>query len=232
MRVVIVYESLFGNTRQVAEAIAEGVLAVAPEARVTCVRATEGNRDVAQGADLLAVGGPTHVCGLSSGFSRKLGLKAAQVAAAREAGHPLEPGAAGPGIRDWFMALPKATAGSLGAAFDTRTESLTADPAADGIAGRLRRHGYELVAEPEGFIVEAAQGPLRRGDRDRARAWGERLIRAASELSRPEPPAGQQANAGQQAHADGRPHADGRANGARPSGNGARPTARDALLPR
>jgi hypothetical protein len=154
------------------------------------------------------------------------------VAAAREAGHPLEPGAAGPGIRDWFMALPKATAGSLGAAFDTRTESLTADPAADGIAGRLRRHGYELVAEPGGFVIEAAQGPLRRGERDRARAWGERLIRAASELSRPEPPAGQQAKAGQQAHADGRPHADGRANGAPASVNGSRPTARDALLPR
>jgi hypothetical protein len=130
------------------------------------------------------------------------------------------------------MALPKAAAGSLGAAFDTRTESLTADAAADGIASRLRRHGYQMVAEPEGFIIEATQGPLRRGERDRARAWGERLIRAASELSRPEPPAGQQAKAGQQPDTGGRPPADGRANGAPPSVNGARLTARDALLPR
>ena len=183
MRVVIVYESLFGNTRQVAEAIAEGVRAVAPEAQVSCVRATEANRDVAMGADLLAVGGPTHLCGLSSGVSRRIGLKAEQVAAAREAGHPVEPGSAGPGVRDWFMALPKAAAGSLGAAFDTRTDILVADCAADGIARRLRRHGYELVAEPEGFVIDHAQGPLRDGERDRARAWGARLLRQPVGLS-------------------------------------------------
>ena len=73
MRVVIVYESLFGNTRQVAEAIAEGIREAVPEAQVSCVRATEANRDVALGADLLVVGGPTHLCGLSSGVSRRIG---------------------------------------------------------------------------------------------------------------------------------------------------------------
>jgi hypothetical protein len=177
MRVVIVYESLFGNTRQIAEAIAEGARAAVPDAQVSCVRATEANRDVALGADLLAVGGPTHLCGLSSGVSRRIGLRAEQVAAAREAGHPVELGAAGPGVRDWFMALPKAPTGSLGAAFDTRTDSLVADCAAHGIAHRLRRHGYELVAEPEGFVVDHAHGPLRDGERDRARAWGARLLR-------------------------------------------------------
>ena len=178
MRVVIVYESLFGNTRQVAEAIAEGIRDAAPDARISCVRATEANREVALDADLLAVGGPTHVCGLSSGFSRKNGLKAEGVAAAREAGHPLEPGDAGPGVRDWFMALPKAAAGRLGAAFDTRTDSVVvADGAADGIARQLRRHGYELVTEPESFIIDHTHGPLHDGERDRARAWGARLIR-------------------------------------------------------
>lgn len=177
MRVVIVYESLFGNTRQVAEAIAEGVRAAAPVAEVSCVRATEANRDVALDADLLVVGGPTHLCGLSSGFSRRIGLQASLGAAAREAGHPVGPEAAWPGIRDWFMALPKAAPRSLGAAFDTRTDSLVADCAADGIARSLRRHGYELVAEPEGFVIDHAQGPLRGGERDRARDWGTRLLR-------------------------------------------------------
>ncbi len=177
MRVVIVYESLFGNTRQVAEAIAEGIRGAAPEALVTCVRATEANRDVALGADLLAVGGPTHLCGLSSGLSRRTGLKAEQVAAAREAGHRLEPGAAGPGVRDWFMALPQAARGSLGAAFDTRPDSLTAEGAAHGIARRLRQHGYELAAEPEGFVIDHTHGPLRGGERHRAREWGAILLR-------------------------------------------------------
>jgi Flavodoxin len=177
MRVVIVYESLFGNTRQVAEAIAEGIRDAEPHAQVSCVRATEANREVALDADLLAVGGPTHTCGLSSGFSRKTGLKADQVAAAREAGHPLEPGDAGPGVRDWFMALPKAAAGRLGAAFDTHPDSVVVNRAADDIACRLRHHGYELVTEPESFIIDYTHGPLHDGERDRARAWGARLVR-------------------------------------------------------
>jgi hypothetical protein len=177
MRVVIVFESLFGNTRQVAEAIAEGIRGAAPEAAVSCVRATEANRDVALGADLLVVGGPTHLCGMSSGVSRKMGLKAEQVAAAREAGHPVEPDAAGPGVRDWFIALPKAADGSLGAAFDTHVDLLVPGGAAEGIARRLRRHGYELVAEPEGFVIEKTGGPLRDGEWDRAKGWGSRLLR-------------------------------------------------------
>jgi hypothetical protein len=177
MRVVIVYESLFGNTRRVAEAIAAGAREAVPEADVGCIRATETNRDEALGADLLIVGGPTHQCGLSSGVSRRLGLKADHIAAAREAGHRVEPDAAGPGIRDWFMALPLAAAGSLGAAFDTRTDATVKDGSADGIALRLRRHGYELVTEPEGFVIDNTQGPLHSGELARARAWGGRLLR-------------------------------------------------------
>jgi hypothetical protein len=176
IRVVIVYESLFGNTRLVAEAIAEGVREAAEEARVSCVRATEANHDVALGADLLVVGGPTHVCGMSSGVSRKLGLKAEPEAAGKEAGHPVQPDTAGPGVRDWFIALPKAAGGSLGAGFDTRADSRVSGGAAHGIARRLRRHGYGLVAEPEGFIIEGTGGPLRDGELDRARAWGSRLL--------------------------------------------------------
>jgi hypothetical protein len=49
--------------------------------------------------------------------------------------------------------------------------------AAHGIARRLRRHGYELVAEPEGFIIEDTEGPLRAGESDRAKAWGADLLR-------------------------------------------------------
>jgi hypothetical protein len=176
MRVVVVYESLFGNTRQVAEAIAEGIQGAVPEARIHCVRATEANHDVALGADLLIVGAPTHACGLSSGVSRKMTLRAWQRAAAREAGHPVRPDTAGPGVRDWFIALPKAPGGSLGAAFDTRMDSRVPGGAAHGITRRLRRHGYDLVAEPEGFLIDGTGGPLRAGELDRARDWGARLL--------------------------------------------------------
>jgi hypothetical protein len=49
--------------------------------------------------------------------------------------------------------------------------------AAHGIARRLRRHGYELVAEPESFVIEGTEGPLRAGEPDRVRAWGADLVR-------------------------------------------------------
>jgi hypothetical protein len=176
MQVVIVYESLFGNTHEVAQAIADGVTTARPDAGVACIRATEADRELALGADLLIVGGPTHVHGLSTAVSRKMGLKAEQRVPAGVPGHGLEPGSGGPGLREWFHGLPKAPAGSRGAAFDTRGDVRHAGGAAYGIARRLRRHGYQLVGQPAGFLVADVQGPLREGEQDRARAWGASLL--------------------------------------------------------
>jgi hypothetical protein len=49
--------------------------------------------------------------------------------------------------------------------------------AARPIARELRRHGYDVVARPQGFVVDGAHGPLRPGERDRAKAWGAGLVR-------------------------------------------------------
>jgi hypothetical protein len=177
VRVVIVYESLFGNTHQVAEAIQDGIRSAMPHAQVSCLRAAEANRDAALGADLVVVGGPTHAHGMTSSITRKMGLKAEQRVPAMVPGHAAEPGAAGLGVREWFHGLPRAAAGSLGAAFDTRGEVRMAGGAANGIARRLRHRGYEMVAPPAGFIVEDVEGPLRPGELERARAWGAGLLR-------------------------------------------------------
>ncbi|MEU9046294.1 MULTISPECIES: hypothetical protein [unclassified Kitasatospora] len=48
--------------------------------------------------------------------------------------------------------------------------------AAFGIARRLRRHGYVLLAKPDGFVVTGTNGPLREGEHGRARAWGATLV--------------------------------------------------------
>lgn len=180
MRVVIVYESLFGNTHEVAEAIRDGIETSRPEADVACVRATEPDRELAAGADLLVVGGPTHMHGMTTTFSRKMGLKAEQEKAGADggeaSGHAAEPGAEGPGLREWFHGLPKAPRGSRCAAFDTRAETPMAGGAASTIARRLRHRGYQLVTEPAGFIVTDVEGPLRDGEQDRARAWGAGLL--------------------------------------------------------
>src|SRR5258706_14559589 len=43
-----------------------------------------------------------------------------------------------------------------------------------GISRALRHHGYEVVADPESFIV-TKQNTLEPGEEDRARTWGARL---------------------------------------------------------
>ncbi|HEX9354516.1 MAG TPA: flavodoxin [Streptosporangiaceae bacterium] len=177
MRVVIVYESLFGNTHEVAEAIQDGIRSAMPHAQVSCVRAAEATRDTALGADLLVVGGPTHAHGMASAVTRKMGLKAEERVPAKVPGHQAEQRAAGPGVREWFHGLPRAPMGSLGAAFDTRGEVRMAGGAAKGIARRLRHRRYELVSPPAGFIVDDVEGPLRPGELERARSWGAGLLR-------------------------------------------------------
>jgi hypothetical protein len=90
--------------------------------------------------------------------------------------HAADPDAEGAGLRDWFHGLPRPPKGSRAAAFDTRLASPMAGGAAKGIARRLHGHGYDIVVTPEGFIVEDAYGPVRAGELERARAWGDLLV--------------------------------------------------------
>ena len=166
-RALVVYESIYGNTRAVAEAIAEGI-GDGADAR------PPGEVDAAtlDGADLLVVGGPTHMHGLTSSMSRSMAAKAAE----EESDVELDPAAtAGPGLREWLSGL--SNAGARAAAFDTRIDrspTLTGT-AARGIAKRLRRRGYELIAVPESFFVDDSEGPLAEGELERARRWGQAL---------------------------------------------------------
>ena len=178
MEVAIVYESLFGNTRTIAEAIAEGVRQADPAAQVALLPVGEAKADQVRGASLLIVGGPTHMRGMTSGTTRRKGLEAEEnTAKGKGAEFTPEQGAEGPGVRDWFEALPKTASGTLAAAFDTRAGFKLAGGAAKGIARRLRGHGYKLAVPPEGFIITGTEGPLREGEPDRARAWGAALLR-------------------------------------------------------
>jgi len=173
MSTLIVYESLFGNTREIAEAVAEGARTADPAAEVTCVGLSTLGPNQVREARLLVVGGPTHMHGMTSGMTRRMGVQNE-----RKAGHEdrIEETAEGPGVRDFLHELHKAPSGARAAAFDTRADVKMAGGAAPGIAKRLRRHGYELVGEPEGFVIEDTTGPLRDGELQRAREWGAALM--------------------------------------------------------
>src|SRR5260370_12792470 len=71
MRAIVVYESLFGRTREVAEAVAEGLQAAAPGAAVDCRPVVDAGPALGQ-VDLLVVGGPPHFLGMSSQRSPRM----------------------------------------------------------------------------------------------------------------------------------------------------------------
>jgi flavodoxin len=58
MKITIVYESMFGNTHEVAEAISDGVRRAEPDADVACVPVVEAAPELIKSTDLLVVGGP------------------------------------------------------------------------------------------------------------------------------------------------------------------------------
>jgi hypothetical protein len=177
MRAVVVYESMYGNTRLVAEAIGEGLR---PEHDVVVVPAGQADPAVLDGVQVLVVGGPTHVHGMTRRRSRE-----AAVEAAREPGSGLvlEDSATGPGVREWLSSVGHLNV--LAAAFDTRMHGPAAltGRASKAIGRELSRHGVHPVGDPESFLV-TKDNRLERGEADRARRWGEYLAVEVSELSR------------------------------------------------
>ena len=164
MKIVVVYESMFGNTKAVAEDIAVG-LAEVGEVRIGSVDEVtpEGSRDAA----LIVVGGPTQSRGLA-----RPGTRRSLAAAARPKYGPVLPGRVSLGA--WLDQMPSGVART--AAFDTRygQPTLITGSAAKLIANRLQSKGYTVVAT-QSFIVLGTGGPLADGERERARGWGREL---------------------------------------------------------
>lgn len=172
MRAQIVYESMFGNTAAVAEAIAAGLR---PHFEVTMCPVAEAAGRPAPQVDLLVVGGPTHAFGLSRTATRQ--------DAAGQTDSPVEIEI---GIREWLDAALPVPSPRLAAAFGTKIAHPPWLPgsAAKGIGKRLRHLGYHLAAAPADFHVEDMTGPLRAGELERATAWAAQLATTEPTLPR------------------------------------------------
>ncbi len=168
MKAVIIYESMYGNTLAIAEAIARGF---GRNETVAVIPVGHALPEVLDGADLVVVGGPTHVHGMSRAATRK---GAAQAAAKPGSELTLVPGAEGAGLREWFATLGPQSGAA--AAFDTRLEGVgvLTGRASRAIARLLRQHGFSLVTAPESFLVTGGN-KLRAREEDRAYEWGRLL---------------------------------------------------------
>lgn len=166
MRATVVYESMFGCTRDVALAVAEGLASVGA---VDVDEVGDAARELPIGTQLLVVGAPTHARGLSRPRTR--------ADAAHRAPRDVLPDTERIGLREWIDLLRGQVTGIRAATFDTRVESRLAGSAATRAARILDRRGFVLLDEPHGFVVEGLTGPVREGELDRAREWGAALGR-------------------------------------------------------
>lgn len=155
MKILVIYDSVFGNTEKVAQAIGTALSAAG---EVEVVRVGNARLEQLAGLGLLLIGSPTR------GF------------------RPTE------GIAAFLKSLPANALGSVKVgAFDTRIDVKTIkNPffrwivsrggyAAPKMATQLQSSGGELAAPPEGFIVDASEGPLRGGELERAAEWAAKL---------------------------------------------------------
>jgi hypothetical protein len=158
MRALVVFESTWGGTRTVAEAVGRGI-----EADTTVVEVADVPGSLPADIDLLVVGGPTHAFSLSRRDTRRVRQGA-------DEGHRRR------GIREWLDALPVSER-LVVASFDTQVLKVTRRSAPPvRVAGThvRRRHLAGLVAT-ESFYVDDADGRLATGELERAESWGSEL---------------------------------------------------------
>jgi flavodoxin len=156
MNAMVVYDSVFGNTEQVAQAMGRAL--GAPE-DAEARRVSEVKAEQLTGLDVLIVGSPTRAFRPTSATKQLLrripagGLKGVKVAAF-----------------DTRFAVEDTDSAIL--TFMVKLFGYAAKP----IAARLKRKGGDVALPPEGFIVEGTEGPLREGELERAAEWARRLI--------------------------------------------------------
>ena len=157
MNALVLYESQYGNTEKIAEAIALAVQERMPT-RLASVDEVKSLHEATVNVDLLVIGGPTQRHGLSPGLRHLVG---------------------GLG-RGALQGVKIAT-------FDTRMHGpkVMTGSAATTLRHRLRRAGATLLVEEATFGVGGTEGPLDPGEIERARRYAAQLARTAELRSTP-----------------------------------------------
>lgn len=173
-RVLVVFESLFGNTEEIALAVARAL------GEAGCVVSVHEVNDPdlptrTVDADLVVVGAPTHAFSLSRPATRADAVR-----------QGADPRRSSTGLREWLLGVsPPAGRRVPLVAFDTRVEKVRRLPMAAGPrAVRLARHrGFAVPVRPAAFLVLDTAGPLLDGEAARAEAWTGSVLDAVRPLA-------------------------------------------------
>jgi flavodoxin len=146
MNALVVYDSQYGNTECIAQAIAETLRAAG---EVRAIRVDPAHPVDPAGVDVLIVGSPTQGWKPTSAIQSFLAaidaerLRTTVVA-----------------CFDTRLSMPRWMTGSAAKVMDER----------------LREIGVTLLAPPESFFVTGGEGPLRGGELERAATWTHMLL--------------------------------------------------------
>jgi flavodoxin len=156
MKALIVFDSFFGNTEQVARAIGD---ALASQGEVDVLRVGDVGPEHLSGLDVLIVGSPTRAFSPSPATKKLVGsipsggLSGVKVAAF-----------------DTRIAVEDTNSRIL--RFLVKLFGYAAGP----IARKLEKKGGEVALPAEGFFVQDTEGPLREGELERAAEWARQVV--------------------------------------------------------
>lgn len=160
MNGLILYDSMYGNTENIAQAIGG---TFGPQDDIAMLRVGDVKPDHFTGLNLLIVGSPTQrfrptiaISNLLKGIPQN-SLKGVKVAAFD--------------TRLTWSEISKTPV----LAFFVKLSGDNAY-AARSMTNSLKKKGGELIVPPEGFFVEGMKGPLIQGELERAAVWAKRII--------------------------------------------------------
>ena len=157
MKALIIYDSVFGNTEKIAQAISSSL---GSKENVETLRVSEVRPEKLIGLELLIVGSPTRVFKPTKAimnFLNKIplnGLKGVKVAA-------------------FDTRISTVDANSRLLNILVKLFGYAAKPIAD----RLDKKEGSLIIPPEGFFVKDSEGPLKDGELERAADWAKLIIK-------------------------------------------------------
>jgi flavodoxin len=151
MKAFVVYDSFHGNTEDIAIAIGN---ALKEMMHVGIVRIADLEPELVGGLDFLIIGSPTKAF-----FANRM-------------------------VKHFLVGIPQEEFKDMGVlVFDTRSDPKDVEStiltrilkrygeAAQQMKDILEKRGAKIIADPQGFLVDNVEGPLKEGEEDRAVAW-------------------------------------------------------------
>ncbi|MCJ7682095.1 MAG: flavodoxin family protein [Candidatus Aminicenantes bacterium] len=158
MKILVVYDSVFGNTGQVAHAIGK---ALGSETAVEMLLAKDTKPEQLAGVELLVVGSPTRKFSATPSVNRFLNRMPSR----------------------WLKGVHVAAFDTRFDERDVNSRFLLAlvkrfGYAAEPLLKKLEKKGGEPVLPAEGFFVAGEEGPLKDGELERAVQWAELILKS------------------------------------------------------